>query len=182
MNKTWLILRNEIITIFSRPSFLFALFGIPFIGATVFFIAGQLSKGSNPTQNILSQLISSPPAVQTEGYMDQSGIIKQIPSDVPKDVLKAFPDEAQAILALNQGEISAYYIIPPDYLVTGDITNVRPDFNPLGGSGQSHWLKAILTYNMFSDNPELASRINRACKCYISTLYRLPPSAQRATC
>ena len=174
MIKTWLILRNEIITIFSRPSFLFALFGIPFIGAAVFVIAGQLSKGSNPTQNILSQLISSPPTVLTEGYVDQSGIIKQIPTDVPKDVLVAFPDEAQAILALNQGKISAYYIIPPDYLSSGDITNVRPDFNPLGSSGQSHWLKTILTYNLLSKDPELAARINEPANVHPNPLSAAP--------
>jgi ABC-2 type transport system permease protein len=159
MKKTWLILRNEIITIFSRPSFLFALFGIPFIGATIFVIAGQLSKG-NPTQNILSQLISSPPTVQAEGYVDQSGIVKTFPANVPVGALVSFPDEAQASQALKQGEISAYYIIPPDYINTGKITYVRPDFNPLGGSEQSALLRTILTFNLLAGDTQLAGIIN----------------------
>ncbi len=69
MNKTLLVLRHEFTTILSRPSFLFAIFGIPIIGTAAFIIAGQLSKGGS-TQNILAQLISSPPTVQTEGYVE----------------------------------------------------------------------------------------------------------------
>ena len=159
MKKTWLILRNEIITIFTRPSFLFALFGIPFIGAAIFVIAGQLSKG-NPAQNILSQLISSPPSVVAEGYVDMSGIIKVIPAFVPEGSLVAFPDEAQASQALKQGKISAYYLIPANYLATGDVTYVRPDFNPLGGSEQSNRLKSILTFNLLGGNIQLTTRIS----------------------
>lgn len=79
MNKTYLVLKHELKTVLTRPSFLFAIFGIPIIGATVFFIAGQLSKGSS-SQNILALLISSPPTVQAEGYIDQAGVIKKSPA------------------------------------------------------------------------------------------------------
>jgi ABC-2 type transport system permease protein len=174
MKKTWLILRNEIITIFSRRSFLFALFGIPFIGAAVFIVAGQLSKGSNPAQNILSQLISSPSAVQAEGYIDQSGLIKQIPADVPAGLLVAFPDEARASQALKQGEISAYYIIPANYINTGEITYVRTDFNPLSSSGHSDLLKSILNYNLLGGDAQLAARINQSPKVQSHPLSAVP--------
>ncbi len=160
MNKTWLIFRNEIITIFSRPSFLFALFGIPIIGAMVFVIAGQLSKGGNPAQNILSQLISSPPAVQAEGYIDQSGIIKEIPASIPAGLLIAFPDEISANQALKQGEISAYYVIHADYIQTGNITTIREDFNPIGPKGQSALLEWILNVNLLGGNTQLATLAN----------------------
>jgi hypothetical protein len=83
MNKIWLVLRQEIVNTLSRKSFLFAMFGIPIIGILVFLVASQLSK-ANPAQNILSQLISSPPSVQTQGYVDLSGIIKEMPASVPE--------------------------------------------------------------------------------------------------
>jgi ABC-2 type transport system permease protein len=159
MNKTWLIFRNEIITIFSRRSFLFALFGIPFIGAAVFVVAGQLSKG-NPAQNILSQLISSPPTVQAEGYIDQSGIIQEIPASVPAGLLIAFRDEISANQALKQGEISAYYVISADYIQTGNITTIRKDFNPIGPKGQSALLEWILNVNLLGGNTQLATLVN----------------------
>jgi ABC-2 type transport system permease protein len=177
MKKTWLIFRHEIITIFSRPSFLFALFGIPFIGAAIFFAAGQLSKG-NPAQSILSQLISSPPTVQAEGYVDQSGIIKQIPTDIPQGILVSFPDEALASQALKQGEISAYYIIPPDYISSGDITRVRTDFNPLGGPGQSDWLRSILVFNLLGGDAQLASVVNGPKSLDVKPLSAVPQRAE----
>ena len=159
MNKTWLVLKHEIINTLSRPSFLFAIFGIPIIGAVVFTVAGQLSKGSS-TQNILSQLISSPPTVQTEGYIDQSGIIKEIPASVQPGLLEAFPDEPSAMQALDKGEISAYYIIPPDYIQTGKITYIRPDFNPLGSSSQSGLLDWVLNVNLLGGNTQMATLVN----------------------
>ena len=159
MKKTLLVLRHEIITILSRPSFLFAIFGIPIIGSAVFILAGQLSKGSS-AQNILTQLISSPPTVQAEGYVDQSGIIKEIPASVQPGLLVAFSDETNAKQALANGQISAYYVIPPDYIQSGKIIYVRTDFNPLASSGQSGLLEWILNVNLLGGNTKLASLIN----------------------
>lgn len=159
MNKTLLVLKQEIRTILSRPSFLFAMFGIPIIGATVFIIAGQLNKG-NPAQNILTRLISNPQTTLAEGYVDQSGIIKEIPASVQPGVLIAFPDEASASQALIDGQISGYYLIPKDYLQSGDINYIRSDFNPLTSSGQSSLLEWILQVNLLGGDIELATLIN----------------------
>ena len=159
MNKTLLVLRHEIITTLSRPSFLFALFGIPIIGTLVFIVAGQLNKG-NPAQFLWTQLISSPPTIQTEGYIDQSGIIKTIPDSVPAGLLVAFPDEISAQQALENGKISAYYIIPGDYIQTGEITYIRQDFNPIGSSDQSASLEWILNVNLLGGDTQIASLVN----------------------
>ncbi|NJD60043.1 MAG: hypothetical protein C3F13_03515 [Anaerolineales bacterium] len=159
MNKTWLIIRHEIFTILSRPSFLFVLFGIPIIGALIFSVGGQLSRG-NPAQNILSSLIGSPQTVQTEGYIDQSDLIKQIPADVPAGLLIAFSDETSARQALQTGEISAYYVVPSDYLQTGQITAVKANFTPIGDGGQSGWLEWTLKVNLLGGNTQLAQLLN----------------------
>ncbi|MFZ2097600.1 MAG: ABC transporter permease [Anaerolineales bacterium] len=159
MKKTLLVLKHEIITILSRPSFLFAMFGIPIIGVLVFVIAGQWNKGSS-TQALWTQLISSSPTVMAEGYVDQSGIIKGIPANVQPGLLVAFPDEASAKQALSKNEISAYYIIPSDYIQTGKITYVRPDYVPIGTAGQAPLLEWVLQVNLLGGNTELASLIN----------------------
>ena len=174
MNKTLLVLKHEIITVLSRPSFLFAIFGIPIIGATIFFAASQLSKRSS-AQNLLTQLISSPPTVQAEGYIDQSGIIKSIPNSVPTGMLFSFPDESSARQALDDGKISAYYVIPPDYIQTGEINYIRPDFNPIGSSGQSALLEWILKVNLLGGNTQVANLINGPKTEYIS----VSPTPQR---
>jgi ABC-2 type transport system permease protein len=159
MNKTLLVLKHEISTILTRPSYLFAIIGIPIIGAAVFGVAGQLSR-AKPDQNILTQLISSPPTVQAEGYIDQSGVIKDVPASVPTGLLVAFPNESSAKQALEKGEISAYYIIPVDYIQSGKINYTRTDFNPLGSSSQSALLEWILNVNMLGGNTQIATLVN----------------------
>jgi ABC-2 type transport system permease protein len=159
MNKTLLVLKHELITVLSRPSFLFALFGIPAIGATVFFVAGRLQKG-DATQGFLTQLLSSPPTVQAEGYIDQSGLIKSIPDNVDDGLLLPFPDEASSQQALDRGEISAYYVIPADYVQTGQIYYIRPDFNPVGSSDRSSTLEWILTVNLLGGDAQMATLVN----------------------
>src|SRR5262249_51778239 len=44
-------------------------------------------------------------------------------------ILTRYDDEAAASAALTAGAIDAYYIIPADYLKTGDVTLVVPKFN-----------------------------------------------------
>ncbi len=159
MKKIWLILRHELLTILSRPSFLFVLFGIPLIGAAVFVVAGQLSKGSS-AQNVLSQLVASPPSVLTQGYIDQGGIIKIIPDVQIAGQFVSFPDEQSAIQAMHKGEIAGYYIIPPDYVQTGKITSVQTNFSPLSEGAQSGLLEWLLRVNMLGGNTQLANLVS----------------------
>lgn len=159
MNKTLLVLRHEIITMLSRPSFLFAMFGIPVIGALVFFVAGTVNKGSSAA-NILNQLLSSPQVTTAEGYVDHSGIIKEIPSSVPAGTLISFPDEASASQALAEGKISGYYIIASDYIQTGKITAVRASFNPITSAGQGGLLEWVLKVNLLGGDTQLAGLLN----------------------
>jgi ABC-2 type transport system permease protein len=176
MNKTLLVLKHEIITILSRPSFLFAMFGIPIIGVVVFMVAGQLSKG-NPAQNVLTQLISSPSTTLPEGYVDQSGIIKEIPASLQSGSLLPFRDEASASQAVADGQISGYYIISADYIQSGKITNIRSDFNPLNTSGGSSDLNKILQVNLLGGNTQLADLVNGPKNV---TPHSLSPAPQRA--
>jgi ABC-2 type transport system permease protein len=155
MNKTWLILKHEVLTVLSRRSFIFVLFGIPIIGALIFSVGGQLSRG-NPAQGLLSSLIGSPPTTLAEGYIDQSGLIKQIPSQVPAGVLVKFSDESTAKQALEAGQISAYYIIPADYIQTGEITVVKVNFSPIDTTDLSSWLTWALKVNLLEGNSQLA--------------------------
>jgi ABC-2 type transport system permease protein len=159
MKKTLLVLKHEIITILSRPSFLFAMFGIPIIGVVVFIVAGQLNKGSS-AQGLFTQLISSPTTVEAEGYVDQSGIIKEIPASVQPGLLVAYVDEASAKQALNKNEISAYYIIPADYLQTGNITYYGSGYIPIGTTGKASLLEWVLQVNLLGGNTQLASLVN----------------------
>ena len=107
MRNFWLIAKHEYRKRVNKRSFLFATLGVPLlmalvIGVSIFFtIANQDNKPL--------------------GYVDQAGILNaNLPpslTDQSREVaLQSFPDEASARSALEQGEIQAYYVLPPGYL------------------------------------------------------------------
>ena len=159
MNKILLVLRHEFLTLIRRPSFLFGVFGVPLIGVLVFWIASLINRDSQ-AQSVLEQVVSGPQTVETEGYVDLSGLIQVIPDSVPAGTLVAYADEAAARQALQAGAISAFYIVPADYLTTGEVIYIRPDFNPLASSGQSDLFEWVLQVNLLGGDAGLAMLVN----------------------
>jgi len=164
MKKILLVLKNEIITLVSRPSFWLALLGLPLVGALVFAGVGAINKSAGASQTV-SQVISGPQDTRPEGYVDLSGIIRQIPESVPPEKFIAFPDETSARQALAAGEISAFYIVPADFIQNGKITYIRPDFNPLASSsGQSNLLTWAVQVNLAGGDILFANLVNGPLK------------------
>lgn len=160
MKKILTVLTNEIITVISRPSFWLAMIGLPLIGAGVFAFFGWLGKDSATAQAV-TQAFTTPHGLQAEGFVDLSGIIQQVEPYVPPDTFIPYPDEEAARAALAAGEIIAFYLIPVDYLKTGQITYIRPDFNPLAaGSAQSFLFEWLLRVNLVSGDTMKATLLN----------------------
>ncbi len=179
MSKTLLVMRNEIISITTRKSFLFALLGIPLIAGLI-FLGVSLLKGNK------SGLPSTPSGsgggpdrseLQVEGYVDQSGLISALPPDVPDGILVAYPDEASARRALSSGEINAYYVIPPDYVQSGDLIYVNPNVTPLSSGSQTWVMRATIFANLLGNDPERISRAGHPMDVRVKAL--ATPKAQR---
>ncbi len=154
MNKTLIVLRHEVVTTFRRRSFLVIGFGIPLLAVVVVaaltFLRGDAESGPDPASS------STPPQVQIEGYVDQSGLIRAIPVAIPAGRLRSYPTEERAQQALASGQISAYYLVPSDYMQRGTLYYVYPDSKPLLSSGQEWVMLRTLLENLVGD-PELAS-------------------------
>jgi ABC-2 type transport system permease protein len=156
MQKTWLILKNEIITVITRPSYLLTIFGIPLGAALIFAFVSYLNRDQS-TSSMVTEIVSGPQEQEVHGLIDQSGIMKILPSSIPTDSLVIFQDEASTKAAMERGEISAYYIIAEDYLQSGRITYIRPDFNPLSSADQSGLVEWILRVNLLDGDERLAT-------------------------
>jgi ABC-2 type transport system permease protein len=160
MKKTLIVLKNEIITLLSRPSFWLTTFGIPIFAWLIFGLVGRINQDSS-TSSAISGLFSGPVELRPEGYVDLAGLIKTIPSGVPTGALQSFSDEEAAQVAIGQEKIVAFYIIPPDYLERGQLFYIRKDFNPLAsGGGQSALFQWVLQVNLLGGDTLLASMIN----------------------
>jgi len=160
MKKILLVLKNEIITLISRPSFWLALVGLPLAGALIFAGVGVINKNSSAAQAV-SQVMRGPQEARPEGYVDLSGIIRQIPESVPAGTFVAYPNEASARQALATGTIAAFYILPADYIRQGKLTYIRPDFNPLASSGdQSSLFTWVVDVNLAGGDSLFANLVS----------------------
>ena len=128
MKKTMLILKTELINVVTRRSFLITLFLLPIIGMIIILVisAFQKSSGADPT-DLLKDLMAPQAESSMEGYIDQSGLVNIVPPGYESQ-LTGFVNEVSAKEALQQGKITAYYIIRADYLESGNVDYVRPDF------------------------------------------------------
>jgi len=156
MRKTLEIIRYELATAFGRKSYLFIAFGIPilavliFAGISIFQAYRQIDQPTQEEENI---------QFEKEGFIDYAGIISNLPDDIPEDILIPFSNEDSATLAFENEEITAYYIIPEDYVESGNLIYVHPKVNPIAEGGQSWAMISTLYYNLLDSNSELASTI-----------------------
>jgi len=150
MRNILLVIKHEIATVLQKRSFWITAFLLPLLilslNIGVPLLAGRLVEDNltslSPTENIgLSDAV---------GYVDQAELIKELPADVPKDMLKAFPNEAAAQLAAASQEIAGYVIIPGDYLQTGNLIVVQRDFRPWS-SAPRDMFKYIIDANLTGD-------------------------------
>jgi ABC-2 type transport system permease protein len=92
------------------------------------------------------------------GYVDYAGIVTRLPEDFSAERIRAYPDAAGAQAALDAGELQRYYVVSADFMETGDITIVEPEFAPLGNLSSADVFQYILDYNLVDDDALLAAR------------------------
>ena len=175
MKKTLLVLRNEIITAVTRKSFLFTAFGLPLIAVLIFLGASVLKGNALGALGALTGA-SGKSELQVEGYVDHSGLIKAVPEDIPAGILVAYGDEASAHQALNNGEIAAYYVIPADYVESGNLIYINPAYSWTSNKGQSWVMRRTITANLLGNDPQ---RIQRFWHAMDVEAKALAPSQKR---
>ncbi len=162
MNKTLLIFKNELITVISRRSYFLTLLLVPLI--SIILVQVLSSLGSDTTQAI-GQIFNGPATQDVkEGYIDEGGLIREMPAWLPEGRLQAFSTKDEAREALNQGKISGFYVVPTNYITDGKLYYIRVDFNPLVGMDQSYIFQSVLRYNLIGGNQQLAMRLDQPLK------------------
>lgn len=158
MNKTLLVLKNELLTTLKRKSFILTLILLPIIGLIVTILIGNRDQSSALT-TIFSRLTVTEENTSLIGLLDNSENIKEIPSEFENQI-KLFAGQEEANVALESGSIKAFYFIPEDYVQNGEIIVYRPDFNPLGAENDNALIESIITAKLVSRDPEVAKLVN----------------------
>ncbi len=109
MNKTLIVLKHEFRQAIKRKSFLILTAAIPLIA-----LIGMLGY------QFVVDLFPEPELPERIGYVDHTGIFTNYTGQ-PGLTFILYPTETEARDALLAGEIDEFFIIPPDYLVTGQV-------------------------------------------------------------
>ncbi|MBN2471415.1 MAG: ABC transporter permease [Anaerolineae bacterium] len=134
MRKIWLIARREYLYNFRRRSFLFTAFGVPAFSFLMMFVIFNLLEGTFTETGQLG----------TVGYVDAAGVLAEA-VERPEE-FAAFPEAESAHAALLAGEIGAYFVLPEDFLQTGQVDAFAEENVPEGIQSQfTDFVEANLT-------------------------------------
>lgn len=157
MRKIYLVLRHELVTTLARRSYLLVAFGIPLL-AVLIFAGVAIFKGGSAASDVPSETPDTS-QLEVEGYVDHAGLISAIPDGIPAGYLVAYAEEEQAQEALEAGEIAAYYVVPQDYVETGELLYVHPKPSPFSAHLRDWAMRRTLLVNVLGGDVELADRV-----------------------
>jgi ABC-2 type transport system permease protein len=180
MNKTLLVMNAEISATLRRKLFTIFAFGVPLVLGAIALIVIAVNRQAGPAP--AASGASSRPAVAAparEGYVDQGDLIRALPAGVPAGWLTKYATEAAAQAALQSGEITGYYVIPADYVQTGQIVYARPEYNPLSDRAPTDVMEWLLLFNLLGGNAELTAQVRNPLDVQVTQL-AAAPATERA--
>ena len=116
MNKLLLVIRREIVYNIKRPAFLFAMVLPPIIMVGTLLLGVLTSTGVN-----------DPSEYGKIGFVDNSTeqvLEREVPledEDVPPDTFVRYETRDDAVLALENGDITAFFVLPTSYMISGQV-------------------------------------------------------------
>lgn len=145
MNKMLIVLRHEFLTIVKKPSFWFGILGMPFVVGIIVAIIGGVSGAA--TASVIAQQTNKPNRPQ--GYVDQSGLLQRANNE-----FLAFSSETDARAALAEGSIEAYYVVPADYLHTGQVRMIANEIDDtlIGPRQKTRAFQSFINDNLLNDD------------------------------
>jgi ABC-2 type transport system permease protein len=163
MRNILLIIKHEIACTIGKPVFWLTTFILPIV-IMAFSLGAQFIS--------MQAFVEEPDIFNSEGqagpplaigYVDQAGIIHNMPEGIPTELILQYPDETAAQLSMDAGQLSHYYVIDADYMATGKLLVVGKEFSPLGDITTMDLFQYIITYNL-TGNSTLAGLFNAPIK------------------
>jgi ABC-2 type transport system permease protein len=170
MKKTLLVTLNEIRATLSRKAYTILALGLPLVLGLAALVVMMLNKDAGSDLIESAERAREDTVQEVEGYVDEGGLIRALPGNIPADALRAFPDEAAAQAALETEEIAGFYIIPADYLETGDIIYVQMEYSPLSGSAKTDLIEFVLAFNLLNGDTSLAAKVRNPLTVKVTQL------------
>jgi ABC-2 type transport system permease protein len=149
MRNIFLVIKYEIITTLKKRSFWILTFVFPafilLLSLGTQAIGGRAIEEAQEEASSIEHQANMGSAV---GYVDQAGIIQEIPVWIPKDFFEYYPDEDAAKTALETGVVRQYYLIPSNFLETGEYYLVDRDYQPMRSSSNAEIFEEVISTNL----------------------------------
>ncbi len=176
MNKTLMIMAGEIRATLRRKSFVIFAFGLPALLGLIALGVGVLNRDalSDAVAEAQAALVAGPASSQA-GFVDPGNLIQTMPAELPAGLLTEYADEAAARQALAAGAIAGYYVVPQDYVQSGQVTYVTDDFSVLSDRLESALMEHVLLLNLLGGDASLAAAVQQPLQVQITSL--APPAA-----
>ena len=150
MHKIFLVVKHEIVTTLQKRSFWIMTFLFPAI-IILFNVGTQVIAGSSFNDEDIESLIAGTgSAPQSVAYVDEAGLMDRLPASIPAGTLHQFASEADARAALESGEFEYFFVVPADYVDSGNLIVITRDFRPFNTPNED-LLSFVLAYNLTGD-------------------------------
>ncbi|MFC1928463.1 ABC transporter permease [Chloroflexota bacterium] len=161
MNKTQLIFRHEFLNTIKRVGFIIMTLIVPVLALLAIGIFQLVSAIIEPSEV----------ETTTVGYVDEVGRFDQYTTQGTIELVRFYiPDDATA--ALINGDVSEYFVIPPDYMSTGVINRYTLEKQVETPPVIAMIIKNFLTSNMLVGKvpPETVYRIEAPLNLVVTRL------------
>jgi ABC-2 type transport system permease protein len=151
MNKMLIIVKDELKVTLKRKGFIMTTLALPVLALLAILI-----------YNIVGTLVKPPSEVEIKqvGYVDQTGIFDQYNNQI-KVQMVSYGNEEQAKSDLLSGKLEEYFVIPSDYLSTGQVTrySTSTDLQPPADIVQA--FRDFIIGNLVKDkiSPDIMERV-----------------------
>jgi len=161
MNKTLLIFRHEFLHAIKKKGFIIMTLIVPVLALLAIGVLQLVS------------ITTMPPVVETTtiGYVDEAGGFDQYTTQGNIELLR-FNTPDGATTALINGDVSEYFVIPPDYMSTGVIDRYTLEKEVETPPVIATVIKNFLTSNLLSEKvpPETVYRIEAPLDLVVTRL------------
>lgn len=145
MKRIWLVLANEFRTTVGKRSFWLTTVLLPALVLALSLFSQVLASG---VAKEVAQPTLTPTKEGTVGVVDEAGLIRSLPPELNERFLVLFETEQEARLALSEGRIGRFCVIPEEYLAGGAVRVVAPRVRPLDSMGVPASVLYALAFNL----------------------------------
>ncbi len=154
MRNTRLVIKHEIITTLKKRSFWIMTFVFP--GLIMLLSLGMQVVGERAVveaEEAASSVEGVAGGGAVIGYVDAAGVITFMPDWIPPGIFYEYADESAAQAAMESGELRQYYLVPEDFLDTGEFLLVDSEFQPIRSAGNAEIFEGVLWANLIEKDP-----------------------------